>query len=108
MCALLADSELRDYVAVAVGIMRLQVIQQTPALAYQHQQAPPRCMVLRVSLEMLGQFANPLTQNRNLDLGGAGVRLMRPEALNQVRFLSSRQHGVILLFRLSPLLKCLV
>jgi hypothetical protein len=51
-------------------------------------------MVLGVGFEMLGQLANPLTQNRDLDLGRTGVRVMRPEALNQVSFLCSRQHGV--------------
>src|SRR4051812_34374419 len=94
MLYLLANSELRDHVTVAVRIMRLQIIQQTATLAHEHQQATPRSMILRVGFKMLGQFANPLTQNRNLDLGGTGVRLMRPEALNQVSFLSSRQHGV--------------
>ena len=51
-------------------------------------------MVLHMSFEMLGQFANPLTQDRDLDFGGTGVRIMRPEALNQVSLFCSRQHGV--------------
>jgi len=79
---LLADSEFADYVAVAVRIVRLQVIQQTAALAYQHQKAAAGSVVLHVGLEMLSQFANPLTQNRNLDFRRTGVRVMRPEALN--------------------------
>src|SRR5271169_587605 len=91
---LLADSELADYVAVAIRIVCLQVIQQAAAFAYQHQQASPGGVVLRVSLEMLGQFANPLAQNRDLDLRRTGVRIMGAEALNQISFLGSRQHGV--------------
>src|SRR5215469_524860 len=95
MCScLLADSEFADHVAVAVRIVRLQVIQQAAALAHQHQQTAPGSMVLDVGLEMLGQFANPLTQDRNLDFGGTGIRIVRPEALYQVSLLCSRQHGV--------------
>lgn len=33
---LLADTQLGDHVAVAIGIMCLQVVQQTAAFAYQH------------------------------------------------------------------------
>ena len=46
-------------------------------------------MILLVGFEMLGKLANPLTQNRNLDLGGSGVRLVGAEAFNQVSFLCS-------------------
>src|SRR3954471_20873504 len=94
---LLSDSEFADHLAVAVGIVRLQVIQKAAALAHQHQKATARSMVLRVGFEMLGQLADPLTQNRDLDLGRTGVRVMRPEALNQVSFLCSRQHWRVLL-----------
>jgi hypothetical protein len=79
---LFADSEFRDHVAIAIRIMRLQVIQQAAAFTYQHQKTPPGSVILHMRLEMLGQFANPLTQDRNLDFGGTGVRIVRPEALN--------------------------
>src|SRR5271157_4426602 len=91
---LLADTEFADYVAIAVGIVRLQVIQQAAALADQHQQSTPRGMVLLVDFEVLGQFANPLTQNRDLDFRRAGVCIVSAEAFNQGCFLGSRQHGV--------------
>ncbi len=83
---LLADTELADHVAIAIGIMRLQVIQQAAALANQHQQATPRSVILLVRLEMLGQLANPLTQNRDLDFRGTGVRIVGAEAFNQGQF----------------------
>ena len=79
---LLADTELGDHVAVAIGIMCLQVVQQAAALAYEHQEATARCMVLLMSFEVLGQFANPLTQNRDLDFGGTGVRIVGAEAFD--------------------------
>ena len=74
--------------------MRLQVIQQAAALADQHQKSAAGSMVLLVRLEMLGQLANPLTQNRDLNFRGTGVSFVGAEALYQVCFLSSRQHGV--------------
>src|SRR5580704_12136912 len=91
---LLADTEFADHVAIAVGIVRLQVIQQTAALTDQLQEATPGSMVLLMGFEVFGQFANPLTQNRNLDLRRAGVRCMSPETFNQGGFLCGRQHGV--------------
>ena len=54
----------------------------------------PGSVILLVRLEMLGQFANPLTQNRDLDFRGTGVRIVSAEAFDQVCFLLSRQHGV--------------
>ena len=36
---LLADTELCDHVAVAIGIVRLQVVQQAAAFANEHQEA---------------------------------------------------------------------
>jgi len=79
---LLADTELCDYVAVAIGIVRLQVVQQAAALAYEHQQTTPRCVIFLVGLKVLGQFADPLTQNRDLDFGGTGVRIVGAEAFD--------------------------
>jgi len=79
---LLADTELCDYVAVAIGIVRLQVVQQAAAFAHEHQQTTARCVILLVCFEMLGQFANPLTQNRDLDFGGTGVRIVGAEAFD--------------------------
>src|ERR1035437_7540239 len=91
---LLADTELADDVAVAIGIVRLQVVQKAAALADQLQKTAPGSVVLSVRLEVFGQFADARTQNRNLDLRRAGVRIMGAEAFNQGCFLCSRQHGV--------------
>src|ERR1700677_3409326 len=43
---LLPDSEFADHVAIAVRIVHLQIIQQAAALAHQHQQPTPGCMIL--------------------------------------------------------------
>src|SRR6185369_3740513 len=74
--------------------MRLQVIQQAAAFTNQHQQATAGSVILLVRLEVLGQFANPLTQNRDLNFRRTGVSIVGAEAFNQRSFLSSRQHGV--------------
>src|SRR6185437_11471893 len=79
---LLADTELPDHLTVAIGIMYLQVVQQAAALAHEHQQTTPGCVILLVHLEMLGQFANPLAQNRDLNLRRTGVRIVCTEALD--------------------------
>ena len=89
--------------------MRLQVIQKTAALADQHQQTTPRSVILLVCLEVLGQFANPLTQNRDLDLRRTGVRIVGAEAFNQGQFsLQSPARRVLLLLRSQSTLKCLM
>src|ERR1700678_2745802 len=72
---LLADSEFADHVAIAVRVVRFQVIQQAAALAYQHQQSTPGCMILLVGFEMLGKVVDPLAQNRDLELLRTGVRI---------------------------------
>jgi hypothetical protein len=70
---LLADAELLDHVFVALGIMALEVVQQTTTPAHHHEKSATGRVVLLMGLEMLGQFANPLAQYCDLDLWAAGV-----------------------------------
>ncbi len=58
---LLADSQLIDYLAIAVGIALLQIIEQTATLAHEHEKSSARSVVLLVGLEMLRQLADALT-----------------------------------------------
>jgi hypothetical protein len=81
---LLPDPEFADYVAIAVRIVRLQVIQQAASLAHQHQQTTAGCVILFVGLEMPGQVVDPLAQNRDLDFRRSGVRFVGSEAFDQV------------------------
>src|SRR2546422_6221138 len=78
-----ADTEFVDDGPVPSGILGLEIFQEPPALADQHQQAPTRVMILRVGLEMLGQSVDPLGQERDLDLGRPGVALVGLELLDQ-------------------------
>src|ERR1700761_3128074 len=91
---LLADAQLADDVPVAGRIVRLEIIKQATALAYQHQEATARSMVLRMGLEMLGQFADALAQDRNLDLRTAGIGVVSAKASDNVGFSSRCQHEV--------------
>ena len=72
--------------------MGLQVVQQPPALAYQHQQAAARRMILRVGFEMLSQVANTLAENRDLHLRTASVAVMSAETRDNFGFLLGCQH----------------
>src|SRR5262245_8628889 len=78
-----ADTELVDDRPVPPSILVLEIFQQAPPLPDQHQQAPPRVMILRVSLEMLGQSVDPLGEERDLDFRRTGVAFMGLELLDQ-------------------------
>ena len=106
---LLANAQLTDHVAVAVRIVRFQVIQQAAAFTYQHQKTPPGSMVFLVQLEVFGQLADTLAENRNLHFRATRVTIMGAKARNNFGLLCSCQHGSALLLyvKSSPLSKCL-
>ena len=92
--ALLAYAQLTDDFAVTICIVCLEVIQQPPALAHQHQQAAARSMILRMGFEMLGQLANALAEDRDLHFRTSGVGVMRAKTRDNVNFSLGCQHGV--------------
>src|SRR5215475_3184403 len=77
--------------AVALRIFPLEILDQPPPLADQHEQAPPRVMVLGVLLEVLGESIDALAQDGDLNLRGSRVPLMRLELLDQVLLLLGGQ-----------------
>src|SRR5262245_30726880 len=81
---LFADSELVDEAAVPLQVLLLQVVQQAPPLPDQHHEPATGMMVLRVGLEMLGQVADALAQDGDLDLGRPGVLGVGPEPTDDV------------------------
>ena len=91
---LLAYAQLTDDFAVTICIVRLEVIQQPPALAHQHQQAAARSMILRMGFEMLGQLANALAEDRDLHFRTSGVGVMGAKSRNDVGFFRRCQHDV--------------
>ena len=94
---LLANAELANDVAVPVRIAPFQIVQEATTLAYQHQQSAARAVIFLVGFEMLGEFCDALTQDRNLDFGAARVRLMRAELLDDVCLSCGCQHCLGLL-----------
>ncbi len=57
---LLADAEFLNDLLVALGVVFLKVVEQTPPLAHHHQKPAPRRVVFLVRFEMLRQLANAL------------------------------------------------
>src|SRR4051794_23677004 len=82
--SLLADTEGLDDRSVTVEVLVFEIVQQSPALADQHEQAAARVVILRVSLEVLGQVRDPLRQQRDLHLGRARVTGFASEFLNDL------------------------
>src|SRR5215216_7127397 len=73
---LLADIQSLDQVRIALRILAFEVVEQTPALPDQHQQAAARVMILCVRLEVLGEVVDAFAENGDLDFRGSGVALM--------------------------------
>jgi hypothetical protein len=86
---LLADTKSLNNGLIALGIVSLQVIEQATALANQHEQTAPGTVILLVSLKMLGQLTNALTQQRNLDFRTPSIGLVRTVRVNNGLFLLS-------------------
>src|SRR5690349_24392394 len=93
----LANSELFRDGSVAFGVLLAQVLEQTPALADEHQETAAGVVVLLVGLEVVGETVDPLGEERDLHLGRAGVALVHLELLDQALLLVRRQpHAEIL------------
>src|SRR3954451_11611880 len=57
---LLADAQALDQLGIAITVLALQVVQQTPALANELQQPAAGVVIFCVGLEMLGEVVDPL------------------------------------------------
>jgi hypothetical protein len=101
---LLAYSQPLNEALVSFKIVIFEIIQKPSSLADQLEKAASGMVILDVSLEMLGEVFNTLAKQRDLHLGRAGVRLMKPELLhNYLTLWLSNSHNLrfsISLFRL--------
>lgn len=70
---LLADAQLGDDSLVALGIVLLQIVQQTATLADHHEKTAAGRMVLLVRAEMIVQLADALAKNSDLHFGASRV-----------------------------------
>src|SRR5207244_10658091 len=73
--------------AVALQVRAFEVAEQPPALADHHQQPAARVVVLAVRAQVLGQVVDALGEQRNLDLGGAGIPILATELADQLLLL---------------------
>src|SRR6478736_4154548 len=97
--SLSAKAESLDQRAVALDVDALQVTQEAAALADQEQQATAAVVVVLVLARVLGEVLDPLGEQRDLHLGGAGVALgggvLGHDLLLDV---SAQRHGATTLF----------
>src|SRR3954452_15196477 len=82
--ALAPQAELADQRAVALEILLLEVVQEPPAPAHEHQEAAARVMVVLVRPQVLREVVDAARQQGDLDIGGAGVLLVLAEALDDL------------------------
>jgi len=87
---LLADPEFLNDGFVSLGVVILEVVQQTPSFAHQHQKTAPGSVVLLVRLEVLRQFANAFTKDSDLNFGTPRIRIVRPILADDALFALSR------------------
>ena len=76
-----------DFVAFGIGLS--EVVEQAATPAHHHEKAAPGGVVLLMRLEMLRQFTNTRTQDRDLHLGRAGVGRVSAVLVNQGGFFLS-------------------
>jgi hypothetical protein len=86
---LLADAQLRNNRLVSLGIVFLQVVEQTATPAHHHQETAPGGMILLVAFEVVGQLANALAQDRDLHFRASGVSRVRAIGIDYCLFLLS-------------------
>src|SRR5215813_11382797 len=67
------DAELRDQCAIAPNVAAAQVVQQSATLADEQQQTATRVMVLLMSLQVLCELRDSLSEDCYLDLGRTRV-----------------------------------
>ena len=76
--SLSSQTKTGDKAAIPLDILISEVLEKPSALANHHQQTSPTVMVLFVDLQMLGEVADALAEQRNLDLGRTRVRVVVP------------------------------
>ena len=80
-----ADAELRDEHTVLDDVVLLDVGKKTTTATNDHEQAAAGVEVLRVGLHVLGELADALGRDGNLNLGIAGVLRVLAELGGELR-----------------------
>ena len=63
--------------SIPIGVMPVDIIQKATTTTYHHEEATTRCVILLVTLKVLGQMIDPLRQQRDLDISRSGVCLVK-------------------------------
>lgn len=79
---LVPESKILDKLPISLDVCFLQMIEKTSALPYHLEQTATAMMILRMSLEVIGQIIDALSQNRDLHFAGAGVSTVRTVLVN--------------------------
>ena len=103
MNVLLTEPEALDQLLVPGAVDAGEVLQEAVTSADELEQPATRRVVLLVRLEVLGQLADALAQDRDLHFRAAGVRLMGAELADNLGLLCVCQHGNALLLLLYAL-----
>lgn len=80
---LLAQTKLLDESSIPFEILLHQVVEQSPALAYKHEQSSSRVMIMLVQLQVAGEVVDSLGENRDLDFSCPGVLLVLAVCLDE-------------------------
>lgn len=88
---LLADPEFSDHRPVAVDVFAFEIVEKTSSTSHQLQQTTPRVKVFAVGTEVLGEVLDALAEQRDLNLGGAGVCVTPFELTDDVGFAIGRE-----------------
>ena len=93
---LLTDAKLGDNGTIALNVVLRHIVQQTTALADHLEQTHTAVVVLLVHLQVLGELIDPLGEDRDLHLGGAGIALVGLVVLDNSGFLVLGNHDFLL------------
>jgi hypothetical protein len=91
--SLFAQVQLSHDLAVPLETVGLEVVQQSSPLADQPEQAPPRVMIFDVGFEVVGELADALGNDGDLNFGRARVFFVSSVLLDEFCFFGAKNHG---------------
>lgn len=83
---LVTEAEALDQVLVTVEVLTAEVAEKLAALADKVQKASLGMVVVDMFLKVLGKITDSLSENGDLDLGGAGVGRMDTVLFDDISF----------------------
>src|SRR3954466_11368746 len=88
---LAAQTEIADQRAIPLQVLPLEVVEEAPAAAHQHQEAAAGVVVVLVLAQVVGEVVDATREHRDLDLRRTRVLLVLPEAGGELRLLFGGQ-----------------